>query len=65
MGLFWGEAQIVAKDHDGWRTMIDALCPIGGEEHYKSQCMCNSHIKSDDAVQIHHILHLTSLAQKK
>lgn len=31
MRLSCGEAQLVAKDRDGWRSMIDALCPMGGQ----------------------------------
>ena len=32
MNLSWGEAQHAARDRMQWRSLIEALCPIGDEE---------------------------------
>ena len=30
MGLSWGQAEMAARDRDGWRDRTDALCPLMG-----------------------------------
>jgi len=32
MGLSWDRAQMAAKDKDGWRDSVDALCPKMGSK---------------------------------